>query len=75
MPDDQKRVINNLPAMRVQDIGVHAACCGPNMWEATTGSGTVKINGRSAHRKGDVDTHCGGVGTMIGGSDNVIVGG
>jgi uncharacterized Zn-binding protein involved in type VI secretion len=45
------------------------------MWEATTGSGTVQINGKEAHRKGDQDKHCGGMGNMIEGSPDVIVGG
>jgi uncharacterized Zn-binding protein involved in type VI secretion len=68
-------LINKLPAVRVGDVGVHAACCGPNMWEAKVGSGTVKINGKAAHRMNDMDKHCGGVGKMIEGSPNVIVGG
>ncbi len=28
-------LINNLPALRVTDKGIHAACCGPNMWVAS----------------------------------------
>ena len=67
--------VNNRPAIRVTDTGVHAACCGPNTWKATQGSSKVKINGLAAHRKGDMDTHCGGVGKMIDGSDDVITGG
>jgi uncharacterized Zn-binding protein involved in type VI secretion len=67
--------VNKLPAIRVTDNGVHAACCGPNTWTAETGSSTVYINGLKAHRMGDDDTHCGGVGSMIEGSTNVIVGG
>jgi len=68
-------LINKRPAVRVGDVGVHAACCGPNMWEAKVGSGTVKINGKAAHRMNDMDKHCGGVGKMIEGSPDVIVGG
>ncbi|HOI11579.1 MAG TPA: PAAR domain-containing protein [Myxococcota bacterium] len=68
-------LINNMPAVRVTDIGMHAACCGPNMWNAVKGSSTVLINGLAAHRKGDMDQHCGGVGKMIQGSPDVIIGG
>ena len=68
-------LVNFLPAMRVGDKGIHAACCGPNTWTATMGSKTVFINGMPAHRLGDMDTHCGGVGTMVGGSPNVFTGG
>lgn len=68
-------MVNNRPAIRVTDKGIHAACCGPNMWTATKGSGTVFVNNLAAHRKGDQDTHCGGVGMMIEGSGNVITGG
>jgi uncharacterized Zn-binding protein involved in type VI secretion len=67
--------IDNRPALRVGDVGIHAVCCGPNMWTATKGSATVMINGRPAHRKGDEDAHCGGVGTLIEGSPDVIIGG
>jgi uncharacterized Zn-binding protein involved in type VI secretion len=67
--------INKMPAVRVDDIGVHAACCGPNMWTATAGSGTVNINGKAAHRQNDSDKHCGGSGQMVEGSSDVIIGG
>ena len=67
--------VNSRPALRVTDPGVHAACCGPNMWKASAGSGTVFINNLAAHRLGDADQHCGGVGKMIEGSNNVITGG
>ena len=66
--------INTRPALRVGDMGIHAACCGPNTWVATKGSGTVFINNKPAHRKGDMDTHCGGVGKLIEGSDDVLIG-
>ncbi len=68
-------LVNNKPALRVTDKGVHAACCGPNTWVATLGSGTVFINNLSAHRMGDMTTHCGGVGQLIEGSEDVLVGG
>jgi uncharacterized Zn-binding protein involved in type VI secretion len=67
--------VNKLPALRVTDTGVHAACCGPNTWVAQAGSATVFINSLKAHRQGDADTHCGGSGKLIIGSPNVIVGG
>lgn len=67
--------VNKLPALRVSDTGVHAACCGPNSWTAKAGSATVFINSMKAHRQGDADTHCGGTGQLIMGSPNVIVGG
>jgi uncharacterized Zn-binding protein involved in type VI secretion len=66
--------VNGRPAVRVGDPGVHAACCGPNSWTAKAGSGTVFINGRKAHRLGDATQHCGGIGQLIEGSANVIVG-
>ena len=39
-----------------------------------SGSSTVFINGKPAHRLGDVVRHCGGTGKCIEGSGNVIVG-
>jgi uncharacterized Zn-binding protein involved in type VI secretion len=68
-------LVNKRPAIRVDDTGIHMACCGPNTWTAKTGSATVFINNRAAHRMGDQDQHCGGMGSMIEGSTNVIVGG
>jgi uncharacterized Zn-binding protein involved in type VI secretion len=68
-------LVNNLPAARVDDIGVHAACCGPNMYQCTKGSGTVLINDKGAHRKDDDQQHCGGQGKSIMGSPDVITGG
>lgn len=68
-------LVNNRPALRMGDMGIHAACCGPNMWVALSGSSTVLINFRPAHRKDDIDMHCGGPGKLTEGSDDVIVGG
>jgi uncharacterized Zn-binding protein involved in type VI secretion len=68
-------MVNNLPALREGDPGMHAVCCGPNTWTAKKGSGTVFINNKSAHRQGDPDKHCGGDGSMKTGSSNVITGG
>jgi len=67
--------VNKLPAIRVTDKGIHMACCTLNSWTAMRGSMTVFINGLAAHRMGDTDQHCGGIGTMLEGSLNVIVGG
>ncbi len=67
--------VNGMPAGRDGDPGIHAACCGPNTWNASAGSGTVMINGQKAYRKDDAATHCGGSGKSIGGSPDVITGG
>lgn len=68
-------MVNNMPALRVTDTGIHAACCGPNTWVAIEGSTTVFINNLPAHRLNDQDMHCGGLGFMIEGSPDVLVGG
>lgn len=67
--------VNSRPALRKDDPGMLAACCGPNTWQALLGSQTVLINGKPAHRQGDQTKHCGGVGKLIDGSTDVIVGG
>lgn len=68
-------LVNYRPALRVGDMGVHVACCGPNIWRAVQGSTTVLINNMQAHRLNDMDQHCGGVGRMVEASTDVIVGG
>ncbi len=68
-------LVNGRPALRVDDAGIHAACCGPNTWVAKVGSGTVFINDKAAHRLGDQDQHCGGMGQLVEGSGDVITGG
>jgi len=65
---------NGRPALRVDDPGIHMACCGTNMWNAKTGSATVFINNKKAHRMLDHTKHCGGIGKLIEGSPNVLVG-
>lgn len=67
--------INNMPAVRKDDLGMAAPCCGMNMWTAQMGSTTVFINDKAAMRKDDMTKHCGGVGKIIVGSADVIVGG
>jgi uncharacterized Zn-binding protein involved in type VI secretion len=66
--------VNGRPALRVDDVGVAAPCCGPNMWHALKGAPTVFINGKAAFRMNDPSRHCGGTGRLIEGSSNVIVG-
>lgn len=65
---------NGRSSVRVGDQGIHAACCGQNIWMAKAGSRSVLINGRMAHRLSDIVKHCGGTGRTIEGSPNVIVG-
>src|SRR5262245_51157320 len=66
--------INGMPAVRVDDIGIHAACCGANMWTAKLGAPFVFINGKAAHRVNDLGQACGGITKLIQGSPDVIVG-
>ncbi|MDY0340900.1 MAG: PAAR domain-containing protein [Coriobacteriia bacterium] len=60
--------IRGRPAARVGDTGVAAACCGPNTFEITSGDSSVLINGRPAATIGSTTQHCGGVGSIVGGS-------
>lgn len=39
--------VNSRPALRVGDSGIHAACCGPNTWQAVQGAPSVFINGKA----------------------------
>lgn len=66
--------INDRPALRVGDTGVHSTCCGDNQWKAAHGAPRVLVNGRPAHRIGDTDEHCGGIGHLLTGSPNVLIG-
>lgn len=68
-------MINDMPALRLGDPGIHAACCGPNTWKAAQGSPNVLINGKAAVRMGDQTQHCGGVGQTAAGSSNVLING
>jgi uncharacterized Zn-binding protein involved in type VI secretion len=68
-------LINDSPPLRIGDPGVHSACCGGNSWVLSAGSQSVFFNGIPASRIGDSTTHCGGVGTLIQGSNNVLTGG
>ena len=66
--------INGLPAGRAEctDLGVHAVCCGPNIFQLKKGSGTVYVNKKPMARKGDQTQHCGGTGEITAGSPNVF---
>ncbi len=66
--------INSRFALRVDDIGMHAVCCGMNMWTAKMGAPTVFINGKQAFRQNDMGQTCGGMTKLIEGSPNVLVG-
>lgn len=66
--------VNNMPAMRVGDKGLHKVCCDGNNWKVAKGSGTVFINGIAAARVGDMTSHCGGIGKVAKGSPNVFTG-
>lgn len=67
--------INQQAAVRMNDTGVHAACCNANTWKAMKGSATVFINGLPAMRKNDLTLHCGGPGQVTDGSPDVSIGG
>jgi uncharacterized Zn-binding protein involved in type VI secretion len=63
--------VNGVPALRFEDIGMHTACCGSNMWKVMGASGKVFVNGSAVVRQGDPTQHCGGLGKMIEASGNV----
>jgi len=66
-------LLDGRPVMRVGDVGIHAACCGPNMWRVVEGDPSVLINGRPAARIGDKTQHCGGSGKLIEGSPTLVI--
>ena len=63
--------INGSPALRVDDIGMHATCCGTNMWKIVQASAQVFVNSSQVVRQGDPTLHCGGIGKMVEASANV----
>ncbi len=67
-------LINGRAALRVGDHGIHSNCCGANIWMACVGAQSVYINSRPAHRVNDQTQHCGGVGMLIEGSADVLIG-
>lgn len=66
--------IDDRPAARVGDRGVHAACCNQNTFVILTGNPSILINGRPAamlspdRESGSRTQHCGGQGSVIEGS-------
>lgn len=67
--------VGGMPALRVGDMGIHSACCGPNTWLVQEGSGQVFINGSASVSIGDKTRHCAiGDGKMQTGSGIVIDG-
>jgi uncharacterized Zn-binding protein involved in type VI secretion len=60
--------IDDLPAARVGDFGLHTACCGPNNFRIRTGSAEVLIDGRPAARIGSETEECGGRGAIVQGA-------
>lgn len=67
-------LINGQEALRVGDPGIHFACCGKNQWEVAEGAPGVFFNEIPVARIGDQTRHCGGMGVLISGSANVIIG-
>jgi uncharacterized Zn-binding protein involved in type VI secretion len=65
--------INNKPAARLDDIGIHAVCCGPNNFTIVKGSPTVYVNGKPLARQNDKTKHCGGTGPIKEGSPDVLI--
>jgi uncharacterized Zn-binding protein involved in type VI secretion len=63
--------VSGAPALRIDDLGMHASCCGSNMWKVMGASGKVFVNGSQVVRQGDPTMHCGGVGKMVEASANV----
>ncbi|HZX93168.1 MAG TPA: PAAR domain-containing protein [Myxococcales bacterium] len=65
--------INGRGAARQDDLGIHAACCGPNNFSISKGSATVYVNGKPLARMGDSTKHCGGTGPIVDGSPDVLI--
>lgn len=58
-------LLDGKPAARVDDFGIHAACCGPNMFHILDGDEEVLIHGKAAAMRGSKTQHCGGEGEII----------
>src|SRR5204862_6077756 len=58
-------LINSKPAARQDDLGIHAACCGPNTFTIKKGSPTVYVTGNPFPRMNDQPKHCGASGPII----------
>ena len=68
-------MVEGMNPMRIGDMGVHAACCGPNAWVVGSGSGTVYVMNIGVARIGDITIHCGGVGALVSGAARTQAGG
>lgn len=66
---------NGMPVGRTGDPGIHACCCGPNTWNNDVHSPDVYANGIEVCRLDDATIHCGGQGSIIEASSDVIVNG
>jgi len=66
-------LVNDRGAARLDDIGIHAACCGTNTFKIAKGSDKVYVNGKPFARMNDKTQHCGGSGPIIEGSENVFI--
>lgn len=66
-------LVNGRPAARQDDLGIHAACCGPNNFTIKKGSPTVYVNGKPFARMNDNTKHCGGSGPIVEGSPDVYI--
>jgi uncharacterized Zn-binding protein involved in type VI secretion len=66
-------LVNDRGAARLDDTGIHAACCGPNTFKIAKGSPTVYVNGKPFARMNDQTKHCGASGPIIEGSPDVNV--
>jgi uncharacterized Zn-binding protein involved in type VI secretion len=64
-------MINGRPALRVDDVGIHAVCLRTEHVVRAIGAVNVFINGKAAYRKNDPSKHCGGSGNLIEGSDKM----
>jgi uncharacterized Zn-binding protein involved in type VI secretion len=64
--------INGRGAARLDDLGIHAICCGPNIFQCAKGSPTVYVNNKPLMRIGDQTKHCGGDGKVTDGSPDVF---
>ncbi len=64
-------MINNKPALRLGDEGVHGSCCGSNKWRAVGGNDAILIDGQPAVCVGDLTEHCGAMGAMVEGSPDI----
>jgi uncharacterized Zn-binding protein involved in type VI secretion len=66
--------IENSQAARLNDMGIHAACCGPNTYMIVSASGTCIIEGSAAARVGDTTLHCGtAAGSIVSGASTTMI--